>query len=43
VTKVEQRQDIKDLIAYYEERGWDWLDVVGYLCAKYTGRWPPQG
>lgn len=40
-TPEEQRQDIKNAIAYYEERGLDWLDVVSYLAAVYAGYWPP--
>lgn len=41
MTPEAQRQNIKSLIAYYEERGLDWLDIVGYLTAVATGRWPP--
>lgn len=40
MTPEEQRQYIRGLIAYYDDRGADWLDIVGYLTAVFTGRWP---
>lgn len=35
------RNEIKALIAFYEERGKDWLLAVSYTAAKATGHWPP--
>lgn len=41
MTSEEQRQEVKDIIAYYEARGLDWLDIVSYRAACFTGQWPP--
>ena len=35
---AEQKTDVKAAIAFYEERGKDWGDVVSFLCLKYEGR-----
>lgn len=37
---AEQRSEIRALIAYYDVHGWDWVDIVGYHAAVFTGRWP---
>lgn len=34
-------QEIKDVIAFYEARGWNWLMAVSYTASKATGHWPP--
>lgn len=37
-------EEIRRAMAFYEERGWDWLMVVSYLSAKATSHWPwPPG
>lgn len=28
------RQEIIELIIFYEDRGWDWLDAVAFTIAK---------
>lgn len=34
------RQEILDAIAFYPERGWDWLDIVAYLGIRHAfGSW----
>lgn len=40
MTPEEQRDEIRAIIAYYDARGLDWLDVVAYHGAVFTGRWP---
>lgn len=40
MTPEEQRQEIKDIIAFYEERGWDWLNIISYRAAVFTGHYP---
>jgi hypothetical protein len=34
------RDDIKACIAYYEERGLDWLSAVGFIAAQALGVLP---
>jgi hypothetical protein len=41
MTPDEQRNEIRALIAFYDERGWDWLHIVSYHAAVFTGHWPP--
>lgn len=38
----EQREDIKALIAFYEERGLDWSSAVEFLVRKYSETLPWQ-
>lgn len=40
VTNAECRREILDLIAYYEERGWDWLLPLEFTVRKHSGSWP---
>ena len=40
MTPDEQRQEIKDIIAFFEACGWDWLNLVAYRTAVFTGHWP---
>lgn len=37
-TAAEGREEIKAAIQFYEARGWDWLDLIGFLSLKHTGR-----
>lgn len=32
---IEQRDCIKDCIAYYDARGWDWSLVVSFLICRF--------
>jgi len=41
MTRDEQRQEIKAIIAFYDERGTDWLDVVAWRASTFVGTWPP--
>lgn len=37
---ADTRQEILDCIAFYQERGWDWLIAVQYICFRSTfGSW----
>lgn len=40
MTPIEQRDEIRALIAYYDERGLDWISIVAYHGAVFTGHWP---
>jgi len=35
-----QREEIKGLIAFYDERDWDWSAVVEFLVRLYRGTLP---
>ena len=37
---LEERSEIRDIITFYDTKGWDWGDIVAYLSAKYCGYWP---
>lgn len=41
MTPEEQRAEIRALIAYYDERGLDWIHIVAYHGAVFVGTWPP--
>lgn len=32
----QQRAEIKCAIAFYDARGWDWSDLVTFLCLKFS-------
>lgn len=34
--------EIRQAIAFYESRGWNWLSIVSFLSAKAIGHWPPN-
>lgn len=36
----EQQPEIRTLIAHYDERGLNWIDIVAYHTAVFTGHWP---
>lgn len=38
----EAMQEVKDLIAFYEERGWDWLLAAEFTLRKHSGSWPER-
>jgi len=31
----EQKRDIRDLVEFYDERNWDWSNIVEFLIRKY--------
>ena len=33
-------QEIRDVIAFYDARGWDWSSVVCFLSMRQEGLWP---
>ena len=35
-------EEIRAVIKFYDEQGWDWLIVVGYLTDKNPTFWPPR-
>lgn len=37
---AELKSEILAAIKFYEQRGWDWLDVVAFLSAKAVGMLP---
>lgn len=37
----EQQREVKALIAYYDERGWDWGMAACYTLSRALGLWPP--
>jgi len=39
-TPEEQRAEIRAIIAYFDARGWDWVSLVSYHAAVFTGHWP---
>jgi hypothetical protein len=36
------KTEIKELIEFYEKRGWEWVTPVAYLAATHAGVWPPK-
>ena len=32
------QQEVIDLIAFYEERGWNWEDAAEFILAQHSGR-----
>lgn len=40
-TPEEQRAEIRAIIEYFDARGWDWVSLVSYHAAVFTGHWPP--
>lgn len=38
--RTELETEVKDLIAFYEERGWDWVDALTFTLMRAQGWWP---
>ena len=32
--------EIREAIAFYDKRGWNWLSVVAYMASSAAGYWP---
>jgi hypothetical protein len=37
MSEDERRQEIRELIEFYEARGWNWLGAAEFVLAKHSG------